>query len=253
VKQEQFLKVVSRDEAERLFREAVDFAPLPAETCSLRDALGRVLAADVVSPVDVPGFTRANMDGFAVRAADTFGATEEEPRTLALHDEVIATGVVPTRAVEPGERPFLLLDQLRKTVAFGCDIHGVHEAADQDLVALERHGHGRGRPLSVQQLDRSGRAEGLDHAADVREQVPDRRRHVEADLLLRGHLEQRAEAAHRPDQGLGAAESVARDMATLLGHDDAWVAAEVERYRAIVSGSRRGAQEVGAAGAEAAA
>ena len=46
-------------------------------------ALGRVLAADVVSPVDVPSFDRSNVDGFAVVAEDTFGASEEVPRTRA--------------------------------------------------------------------------------------------------------------------------------------------------------------------------
>jgi len=102
VKQEQFLTVVSRDEAERRFRAAIDFTPLSAERRPLREALGRVLAEDVRAPVDVPGFTRAERDGFAVRAEDTFGATEEEPRLLGLNDETVATGVVPRLEVAPG-------------------------------------------------------------------------------------------------------------------------------------------------------
>jgi putative molybdopterin biosynthesis protein len=102
VRQEQFLKVVSRDEAETLFRAAVAFTPLPAEKRPLAACLGRVLAADVRADVDVPGFTRANVDGFAVRAADTFGATEEEPRRLRVAGEALRTGVVPERAVEAG-------------------------------------------------------------------------------------------------------------------------------------------------------
>ena len=40
-----------------------------------------MLADDVVAPLDVPGFDRSNVDGFAVRAEDTFGASEDEPRT----------------------------------------------------------------------------------------------------------------------------------------------------------------------------
>jgi putative molybdopterin biosynthesis protein len=102
VKQEQFLQVVSRAEAERRWRAAVDFAPLDAEPCPLEDALGRVLAEEVRAPVDVPGFTRANMDGFAVRAADTFGAAEEEPRLLRINDETVTPGVVPQGEVAPG-------------------------------------------------------------------------------------------------------------------------------------------------------
>ena len=56
----------------------------------------------MVAPVDVPGFDRSNIDGYAVRAADTFGASEEEPRRLRLNAEMIATGVVPALQVEPG-------------------------------------------------------------------------------------------------------------------------------------------------------
>jgi putative molybdopterin biosynthesis protein len=102
VKQEQFLQVASRAEAERRWRAAIDFAPLEAEPCPLQDALGRVLAEEVRAPVDVPGFTRANMDGFAVLSADTFGAAEEEPCRLRVNDETVTPGVVPQGEVAPG-------------------------------------------------------------------------------------------------------------------------------------------------------
>jgi len=102
VKQEQFLQVRSREEAERLFREAVDFAPLGPEEVALDAARGRVVATEVQAPVDVPGFARADRDGFAVRAADTFGATELEPRRLRLQDAAVGTGVVPAVEVAPG-------------------------------------------------------------------------------------------------------------------------------------------------------
>jgi putative molybdopterin biosynthesis protein len=100
--QEQFLEVVDRDEAERRFRAAVRVAPLGAKTVDLRRALGRVLAEDVIASVDVPSFDRSNLDGFAVRAADTYGAREEDRRTLKLLGEVVATGVVPTSEVASG-------------------------------------------------------------------------------------------------------------------------------------------------------
>jgi len=100
--QEQFLDVIDRDEAERRFRDVIRLEPLGEESVSLDDALGRVLSRDVVATVDVPSFDRSNYDGFAVRAADTFGATEEEPRRLKLLDEVIATAVVPQVEVQPG-------------------------------------------------------------------------------------------------------------------------------------------------------
>jgi len=101
--QEQFLHVLDRDEAERRFRAVVDLAPRGIETISLDTALGRVLAADVVSPVDVPSFDRSNVDGFALVAEDTFGASEEVPRRVHLASEVIHTGVVPTTVIRSGE------------------------------------------------------------------------------------------------------------------------------------------------------
>ncbi|HEY6343423.1 MAG TPA: molybdopterin biosynthesis protein [Bryobacteraceae bacterium] len=100
--QEQFLQVLDRDEAERRFRAAIDCTPLGTETVALDSALGRVLAADVVSPVDVPSFDRSNVDGFAVVAEDTFGASEEVPRILRLGTEEIHAGVVPQTVIEPG-------------------------------------------------------------------------------------------------------------------------------------------------------
>jgi len=102
VKQQQFLEVLDRDEAERRWHEVIDATPLPAETLPLEEALGRVLAEDVRSEVDVPGFDRSNMDGFAVRAEDTFGASEEAPMRLRANAESIPTGVFPQLEVKPG-------------------------------------------------------------------------------------------------------------------------------------------------------
>ena len=102
MKQEQFLEVLDRDEAERRWREALDAEPLSAEKLPLDAALGRVLAEDVRSEIDVPGFDRSNMDGFAVRAEDTFGASEEAPLHLRTNAESIPTGVHPQLEVKPG-------------------------------------------------------------------------------------------------------------------------------------------------------
>src|SRR5688572_9659090 len=101
--QEQFLQVLDRDDAERRFRAAVDLTPRGSEPVELDAALGRVLAADIISPVDVPSFDRSNVDGFAVVAEDTFGASEEVPLSVRLADEVLHTGIVPTAAVRRGE------------------------------------------------------------------------------------------------------------------------------------------------------
>ena len=105
MQQDQFLNVIDRDEAERRFRAALELAPLATEIVSLDAALGRVLAEDIVAPTDVPGFDRANVDGFAVRAEDTFGASEEQPRRLHLNSETLTTGVLPRQAVAAAIRP----------------------------------------------------------------------------------------------------------------------------------------------------
>src|ERR1043166_279288 len=97
--QEQFLHVLDRDEADRRFRAALDLTPRGIERVPLDAALGRVLAADVVSAVDVPSFDRSNVDGFAVVAEDTFGASEEVPRVVRLAAEGIHTGIVPSATV----------------------------------------------------------------------------------------------------------------------------------------------------------
>src|SRR6266853_285749 len=93
MQQDQFLDVIDRDEAERRFRAALDLRPLAAESVPLAEALGRVLAEDVVAPLDVPSFDRSNVDGFAVHAEDTFGASDEQPRILHLNAESLVPGV----------------------------------------------------------------------------------------------------------------------------------------------------------------
>src|SRR6202023_3582030 len=100
-RQEQFLEVVSPQVARARFAQPLALKPLPAETVALADALGRVLAADVVAPIDVPPFDRSGVDGFAVRAADTAGASDRAPRRLMLNAEVIACGHAPALPVEP--------------------------------------------------------------------------------------------------------------------------------------------------------
>ena len=102
MKQDQFLEVIERDEAEQRWHARLRLQRLDPERVDLSEALGRVLAEDVRSEVDVPSFDRSNLDGFAVRAADTYGATEEAPVRLALNSETIPTGVRPTLEVAKG-------------------------------------------------------------------------------------------------------------------------------------------------------
>src|SRR5918998_2213857 len=76
--------------------------PRATERLPVERALGRVLAEDLRSPGDLPSFRRSTMDGFAVRAADTFGASEGLPGYLTLVGDVLM-GDAPTRALHQGE------------------------------------------------------------------------------------------------------------------------------------------------------
>ncbi|WP_300258154.1 molybdopterin biosynthesis protein [Bradyrhizobium sp.] len=99
--QEQFLTILSREEAVRRFEAALFPRAVPSEVRRLAEALGCVLAEDVAAPIDVPPFDRSNVDGFAVRSADLAAAGEASPVRLVLNGEIIACGIAPTQQVAP--------------------------------------------------------------------------------------------------------------------------------------------------------
>jgi putative molybdopterin biosynthesis protein len=101
-RQEQFLEVVSAEDARARFARHISLAPLERERVPLDAALTRVLAADVTAPIDVPPFDRANVDGFALRASETAGASDVAPRRLRLNGEVIVCGHAPALTVAAG-------------------------------------------------------------------------------------------------------------------------------------------------------
>jgi molybdopterin molybdotransferase len=75
--------------------------PLSIERVALLDALGRVLASPIVSPLTLPAWDNSAMDGYALRASDVAGASDGAPVTLAVL-ETVAAGAFPTRDVEAG-------------------------------------------------------------------------------------------------------------------------------------------------------
>lgn len=87
---------------EAVLAHAVSFSPVETETVALAECLGRVLAEDVFSDVDIPDFNRSTMDGYAVRAASTFGASEANPAYLNVCGQ-INMGERPDFTVHPGE------------------------------------------------------------------------------------------------------------------------------------------------------
>lgn len=94
-----FFRLKTREEVLALYQR---FVPMTGEEVGLLDAAGRILAEALAAPEDVPPFPRAAMDGYAVRAQDTFGASPGLPQYLEIKGDV-AMGEAPSRAVGPGE------------------------------------------------------------------------------------------------------------------------------------------------------
>jgi putative molybdopterin biosynthesis protein len=93
--QEQFLELLSRDEAMRRFVSHLAMQPVGEETVALGESLGRVVAKTLRSPVDVPPFDRALVDGYALHAEDTRQANQRSPIRLRVNPETIACGTAP--------------------------------------------------------------------------------------------------------------------------------------------------------------
>ena len=94
------LGMTSIDEALR--RYAVTIVPLPPMTTLLGGALERVLAAPAASRIDLPPFVQSSMDGYALRSADTAGATDAKPARLRLAGVVPAGVLADPLDVRPG-------------------------------------------------------------------------------------------------------------------------------------------------------
>jgi len=99
---EGFLKLVHLEEAVGDLVGALSDRGPSVEEVNTVDALGRVVAGDIVAPEDLPGFERSSMDGFAVRASDTFGAGEGQPAYLDIVGEVPMGAPSPLK-VAPGQ------------------------------------------------------------------------------------------------------------------------------------------------------
>ncbi|MFQ5710282.1 MAG: molybdopterin biosynthesis protein [Candidatus Geothermarchaeales archaeon] len=97
-----FKELITIEEAQRLLQNTLKIKPPATETVDLYHATGRVLAEDILSPVDVPPFDRASMDGYAIRAEDSRGAGENQPVKLRVVER-IETGKKPSKHVHRGE------------------------------------------------------------------------------------------------------------------------------------------------------
>lgn len=90
------------EEAQAILLDALRNSVRKTEKCALPEALDRILSCDILSPEDLPNHPRSTMDGFAVRAADTFGASGTMPCYLEIDGDV-AMGEMPRGSVRQGK------------------------------------------------------------------------------------------------------------------------------------------------------
>ncbi len=98
----EFFELKPVEEARSLLLTAAKGLPVQAEVVPLDRALGRVVAEAIHASTDLPPFSRSSVDGFAVRASDTFGASEGLPAYLMVTGEIFM-GKAPTIPLGPGE------------------------------------------------------------------------------------------------------------------------------------------------------
>ena len=103
------MSLLSVDQARQ--RILSQFQPVAAETLALAACSNRVLAQDILATNDLPPFDNSSMDGFALRAEDVIGATNDSPRSLRVVADIPA-GSHPTISLAPGEAA--------RTVGSGC-------------------------------------------------------------------------------------------------------------------------------------
>lgn len=96
-----FRELLSIEDARKKFLKFFEPRPLSVEEVPILDALNRVLAEDVRAPIDVPTFDRSIVDGYAVRAEDTYPASEVKPVKLRIIERV-RTGEKPRKRIDKG-------------------------------------------------------------------------------------------------------------------------------------------------------
>ena len=94
-----FFRVHTPDE---VYKKLDRFKPLPSEKVSIEESLHRVLAEEIISTVNLPEFPRSTVDGFALKAKDTYGASEKNPGLVRVVGE-IQMGQVSDRVINDGE------------------------------------------------------------------------------------------------------------------------------------------------------
>jgi len=98
-------EVSTPEEVIKLLKNNLNFKKIiqnNKEVINIKNALHRILSKEIVAPADLPGFNRSTMDGYAIRAEDSFGATDSLPSYLKIIGE-IKMGDRPNFKINPGE------------------------------------------------------------------------------------------------------------------------------------------------------
>jgi molybdenum cofactor synthesis domain-containing protein len=127
-----FRRLITFDEAKKVIREQLKPEALGVEEVSLLEVHDRVLGEKVVSGLDIPPFNRSTVDGFAVKAEDTFGAEENQPVTLKVRG-VVNVGEQPKISISKGEAAEIVTGA---PVPDGADAVVMVEDTDREDFAL---------------------------------------------------------------------------------------------------------------------
>ena len=129
-----FRRLLSLEEARKILKESFSPKPVGVERVLLSEALDRVLAEDVVAPIDVPPFDRSTVDGYAVKAVDTFGADEDRPVALKFRGQATV-----------GEPPSIVLENgMTAEIATGAPL-----PEDADAVVMMEYSIRRGNTIFI--------------------------------------------------------------------------------------------------------
>lgn len=113
----EFLTLIPPADARKILYARLDFTKIESETVSVLQSINRVCAEDIFALHALPNFTRSSVDGYAVKASNTYGATESMPAYIKVAGEV-EMGTCPTLRVESG---FALLIHTGGMLPVGAD------------------------------------------------------------------------------------------------------------------------------------
>lgn len=133
----EFLTLLPPDDARRLLLDALGDPQPVSETIDVRHALGRVTAAPVIAPHPLPEFTRSTVDGFAVRARDTFGASDSLPAYLRLMGEA-PMGAAPDFSLQPGQAALIHTGGMLPDGADAVVMLETTQPAGEDEIEIQR-------------------------------------------------------------------------------------------------------------------